>query len=293
MENKATYATNARQVPECNEHPGKHLESVLTPDLVHYGKYVCSVCGKFVTWLATPEGIKKPRPSFVLGGVTFDAKTQISDYVKNVLASAKLDSYLVGDELSVLLDLLTWHPEAEQKIGPGIAGIMVRANGDFGKNARGFWLTRTDGSVTDFSYRKCLQGEQSYRTKFIAACRFAVKDHISEFRDEFFRVAPAPTCALTGTPLNPEGSHVDHTPPYTFDRIVQAFVTLNGLNMDDPTLTMGGQDGLLVPLFSSLTMRDRFVTFHNNLATLRVISSFANTSIVPKSLREMSETYVN
>jgi hypothetical protein len=188
--------------------------------------------------------------------------------------------------------LLNWHPEAEQKIGVGIAAIEVRPT-EFGKNTRGFWLVREDGSETDFSYRKCVDNEQTYRKKFLAACRFAVKDHIAEFKDEFFRVAPVPSCALTGAPIAPENSHVDHTPPYTFERIVQAFVTLNALDMDDPALTLGGQDGVLVPLFSSLIMRDRFVAFHNNFATLRVISPFANTSIVPKSLRESGEVYVN
>lgn len=293
MENKATYKTDARQAPECSDHPGKIPQVVLTPELMHYGKYVCPVCDKFLAWLATPESVKKAKPTFALGGVTFDAKTQIGNYVKEVLAGARLDTFLAGEQYDVMRDLLNWHPEAEQKIGVGVAGIKVSANDEFGKKARGFWLVRVDGSVTDFSYRKCLQGEQSYRAKFVAACRFAVKDHIAEFRDEFFRVAVTPTCALTGAPITQNDCHVDHTPPYTFDRIAQAFVVLNSLNPDDPSLTMGAIDGLLVPLFSSPTLRDKFVTFHNNLATLRVISPFANTSIVPKSLHENGVAYVN
>lgn len=293
METRTSYNANVRALPECKDHPGKPLKTIITPELFHYGKHVCSVCDRFVTWLATPEGVKKAKPTFVLGGVTFDAKTQISNYVKQLLAGAALNKPLMDEEHAVMLDLLTWHPEAEQKIGGGVRTIEVRPTPDFGKNTRGFWLVREDGSETDFSYRKCLEGGQSYRIKFLAACRFAIKDHVAEFKEEFFRVAPSPTCTLTGTPIAPENSHVDHTPPYTFDRIVQAFVTLNALDMDDPGLTMGGVDGLLVPLFASPTMRDRFVTFHNNYTTLRVISPFANTSIVPKSLRENGVVYVN
>lgn len=293
METRTDYAANARQAPECKEHPGKPLKTIITPELMHYGKHVCSVCDKFVAWLATPEGVKKQKPIFTLGGITFDAKTQVGNYVKQLLADAKLNASLSGEKYAVMRDLLNWHPEAQQKIGGGVAAIEVRPTPDFGKNTRGFWLVREDGSETDFSYRKCLEGELSYRIKFLAACRFAVKDHVTEFKDEFFRVAPTPTCALTGTPITPDTCHVDHTPPYTFERIVQAFVTLNALDMDDPGLVMGGVDGLLVPLFASPTLRDRFVTFHSNYATLRVISPFANTSIVPKSIRETGVVYVN
>lgn len=293
MEARPAYTTNARQTPECKDHPGKPLKTIITPELMHYGKHVCSICDKFVTWLATPEGVKKQKPTYTLGGVTFDAKTQLNNYVKQVLANATPGAALEGESLAVVRDLLTWHPEAEQKIGCGVAAIEVRLTPDFGKNTRGFWLVRDDGTDTDFSYRKCVDSEQSYRKKFLSACRFSVKDHITEFKEEFFRVAPKPTCGLSGVAISPDNSHVDHTPPYTFDRIVQAFVTLNALDMDDPALTMGGVDGLLVPLFASPTMRDRFVAFHNNYATLRVISPFANTSIVPKSLRESGVLYVN
>lgn len=293
MEARTNYTTDARKLPECKDHPGKALKTIITPELMHYGKYVCSVCDKFVAWLETPEGVKKARPTFTLGGMTFDAKTHLNNYVKQVLASSTPDLPLRGEELAVVRDLLEWHPEAEQKIGCGISTIEVRLTPEFGRNTRGFWLVRSDGSQTDFSYRKCLDGQQSYRKKFLSACRFAVKDHIAEFKEEFFRVAPVPTCALTGVRISPDNSHVDHTPPYTFDRIVQAFVTLNALDPDDPSLVMGGIDGLLTPLFSSPTMRDRFVAFHNNFAALRVISPFANTSIVPKSLRENGEVYAN
>lgn len=293
METKATYSSTAKDSPECKDHPGKPLNTVITPELMHYGKYVCSVCGKFVTWLATPEGVKKQRPTFTLGGITFDAKTNLNGYIKNVLATAPMGKPLNGEALAVVRDLLDWHPEAQQKIGAGVDRIEVRLNTEFGKGAPGFWVVRRDGSETDFSYRKCVNGQQSGRAKFISACRFAIKDHVAEFKTEFFRVAEKPTCALTGTSIEFGDCHVDHTPPYTFERIVQAFASLNALDIDDPSLTMGGIDGLLTPLFTSPTLRDKFVTFHNNFATLRVISVRANTSIVPKSLRENGAVYVN
>ncbi len=291
MEQRTIYKTEARQVPICANHPTASQAFVLTPDLMHYGKQVCTACNKFITWVGTPEGVSKPKPTFSLGGMTFDAKTRVSEYVKGVLSSTPFEQALTGVEFLVLRDLLNWHPDAEQKIGVGIERIEVRRNETHAKNARGFWLVRSDGSETDFSYLKCLQGERSHRIKFLAACRFAVKDHITLYRDEFFRVAPVPTCALTGVPITPENSHVDHTPPYTFERITQAFAMLNGLDMEDVSLTLGGMDGVLVPLFSSLTMRDNFVQFHNNHAALRVISAQANLSIVPKSVREMADGY--
>lgn len=150
----------------------------------------------------------------------------------------------------------------------------------YGSKARGFWIVRRDGSETDFSYKKCLEGERVYHNTFVRACRFAIKDYIEAFKSDFFRVAIKPTCGLTGIPLTPNDCHVDHTPPFTFDRIVQAFAVLHGLDMNDPCLTIRGVDGLVVPTFSSEMLREQFILFHNAFAQLRVISIEANLSLV-------------
>lgn len=270
---------------ECKEHPSAAPSFVVTPDLTHYGKYVCSVCGKFLTWVKTPEGQEKKKRKYVIGGLTFNTKTAVTDYTKETLLGTEAGQALSGERFGVIRDLLNFHPEAEQKIGCGVERIEVRRNPEFGHNARGFWIVRTDGTETDFSYKKCLEGDSAYRNKFIRACRFAVKQHMEDFKSRFFDMAVNPTCQLTGASLTTQNSHVDHIPPYTFERIVQSFAVLNSLNLDDPSLCENGTDGLLIPSFATELIRDKFVYYHNAHAQLRVISADANMSLVTEWVR--------
>lgn len=224
------------------------------------------------------------RQPITLGGKTFDNKTHVADYIKMILKDYPLGP-LQDESLAVVSELFSFHPEADTKMGAGIARIEIRINHNYSNTARGFWIVRTDGSETDISYKKCLEGDRAYRNQFLHACRFAIKEHINAFKNEFFRVALKPTCALTGVSISPDNSHVDHIPPYTFSRIVDAFVVLNELNIDAPGLCLSGFDGLLIPTFADPLLRDRFVQFHNNLASLRVISAAANTGLVQQDAR--------
>lgn len=224
------------------------------------------------------------RQPVTLGGKVFDNKTRVVEYAKAVLNESPLGE-LTGEARSVMAEIFSFHPEADTKFGVGISKIEIRINYDYGSASRGFWIVRLDGSETDISYKKCFQSERVYRNQFLSACRFAIKEHVNAFRDDFFRLAVKPTCALTGVPITPNNSHVDHAPPYTFSRIVESFVVLNGLNIDSPGLCLSGFDGLLIPTFADSLLRDKFVQFHNNLASLRVISASANTGLVQQDFR--------
>lgn len=50
MSDSNEYETDKR----CGAHPSAKLNLVLTPDIKHYGKYVCAECGKFIVWAKTP-----------------------------------------------------------------------------------------------------------------------------------------------------------------------------------------------------------------------------------------------
>lgn len=52
--------------------------------------------------------------------------------------------------------LVARHPEAEEKIGSGIAGFKVAVNPDGTGNTRCFYVIHPDGSSTHFSFRSCL-----------------------------------------------------------------------------------------------------------------------------------------
>lgn len=58
------------------------------------------------------------------------------------------------DDIAFLHDLLALHPDAADKIGPGVERFEVR-HYDYG--TRGFCAVRTDGSPIDFSSKWIIQ----------------------------------------------------------------------------------------------------------------------------------------
>ncbi|EFJ35931.1 hypothetical protein SELMODRAFT_404272 [Selaginella moellendorffii] len=63
-----------------------------------------------------------------------------------------LDEY---DAKLIQEEVLRFHPRAAEKIGCGVASIMVNYHPDYNRS-RCFMINRLDESVCDFSYRKCM-----------------------------------------------------------------------------------------------------------------------------------------
>lgn len=53
--------TDYSKVPTCPDHPGAGEYFVPTPEKVHYGKMVCSECGRFLRWVSKPSDEKRAR----------------------------------------------------------------------------------------------------------------------------------------------------------------------------------------------------------------------------------------
>ncbi|KAG0597885.1 hypothetical protein M758_12G027900 [Ceratodon purpureus] len=68
------------------------------------------------------------------------------------------DAHLNPEDEAKVRDLLEYHPNAEKKRGSGIDFIKIKRHHTF-KDVRCFWVVRTDGTETDFSYHKCLKGK--------------------------------------------------------------------------------------------------------------------------------------
>lgn len=58
--------------------------------------------------------------------------------------------------VTFLTALVKRHPEADDKIGSGIAGFKVQVNPDGTGNTRCFWVIHPDGTATHFSFKSCL-----------------------------------------------------------------------------------------------------------------------------------------
>lgn len=95
-------------------------------------------------------GAKKPVS---YGDLHFRTQTEARAFLNAMLARYDPGDKVGSDDASILEAALALHPEAADKIGPGIAGFSVRS-ADFGSKC--FWVNRTDGTTAKFSHRACV-----------------------------------------------------------------------------------------------------------------------------------------
>ncbi len=68
------------------------------------------------------------------------------------------DSTDHSDLLALLERYDATHPAEPAKQGSGVSHFLVRTNRVNGGATRGFWVVRTDGSKTDFSFPSAIKG---------------------------------------------------------------------------------------------------------------------------------------
>ncbi len=94
-----------------------------------------------------------PAKPVTIGSMYFAKKGAAVAYLRDMLNRYDVGDRVNADDERFLRTALALHPEAEAKIGCGIAYISVRS-ADFG--SRCFWINRTDGTTEKFSYKKCV-----------------------------------------------------------------------------------------------------------------------------------------
>ena len=100
------------------------------------------------------RGRSKPR---TIGEKSFETQKAANLLIKELRNTQPLKVAIPEPHHSFLRALISQHPRAEEKIGKGIGHFTVEhaAHG-----TRCFYLTRVDGTRTDFSYLKCIQGSE-------------------------------------------------------------------------------------------------------------------------------------
>lgn len=167
-----------------------------------------------------------------------------------------------------LRDVLDRHPESAQKIGCGVASFQVESNG----GSRGFWLTRHDGTRTDWSFLACLTAPTAEQ-QALAGFRAAARPQIDSFRDECFARGKPPICPVTRERLTRKTAHVDHEIP--FDSLVKTFLGPTALRdvRVEPT-----RDDATETMLADRVLREAWALYHRSVAKLRLVSAQANLS---------------
>lgn len=191
-----------------------------------------------------------------------------------------------------LLGLLQRYDEAitdgPSKIGAGVDCFMRRLNVREGHYASpGFWVRRTDGTETDFSYIDAVKGQPKGRSKeFYDACRAAVQADLLAAKERHFELHGDPggkvPCELTNRPITFAEAHLDHAWP-TFNQLVVAFRAARGWGRDIPDgVITPSADGQIHTLFADPASAEAFRQYHHQAAVLRVVDRTANLSMASK-----------
>lgn len=210
-------------------------------------------------------------------GERFRTKGAVRDRAREILYRYKPGVPLVGQDLLFVGALLSHHPRAEVKIGVGVAAITVEWNPVHANN-KGFWITRIDGTKTDFSFYECIT-PTPYAMKVKSALRAAVSDQTQEFRARSYAAEHNPNmgfiCPILGGRTLYSEAHVDHAPPLTFDRLVADFLDDYGCSIKEVKV-IDSQDGQIGDSLADKLLLMTWRDYHAKKAVLRMVSWLGN-----------------
>lgn len=216
------------------------------------------------------------RQSFLIAGETFASKKALIERTRHILHGYPENVALHAGDQAFLLDLLQHHPDAEQKIGAGVVRFWVQVNPVY-SNTRNFWLLRTDGTSTDFSFLECLSPSTPMQ-RFHRACRAAIAPDIMAFKARFFEQHPQYVCPYTGEPLSLRHSHLDHA--ISFASLVAQFIAVRQIEVATVTIAGRVEDGTCLDRFVDHDLEQTWRAFHQSEARYLVVSPAANLGML-------------
>lgn len=211
----------------------------------------------------------------VKGGMTFQSKEKLRNYIKFVLNNQDITKMLSGKWFDVVNDVLKDHEHYKQKVGEGTYQIGVTTCPVNPRN-RHFYILREDGSSTDFSYYKALS-TRSHTTDVKKALRDSVRDQAVSFKEEYFKNNAKGAyciCEETGLKVTKKTSHLDHYPKQ-FDELVADWLKDKGLKLADIELTPSRDNDVQDYLKDEALAKD-FYDYHKENAKYRVVLSAVN-----------------
>ena len=239
-----------------------------------------------------------------IGRFTFDTKSKATAFMQAFIASRKdqmpiqeHDLFLrKNEDFEFLHALVRRHPHSDNKIGCGINTFeIVRTV----YNNYCLYLTRKDGSRTDFSWRECLNATPEGQS-MVKAMRRAVDLQILEFLET--KTVKGQLCCLCNKAV---AEHVDHVPPVTFEVIAGEFIKMieskpsqkqsELVDRENRVHHKGiidtySDDGHLGRRLSDPIIEKEWQDYHRNQAVLRFLCAFCNLSVVKKEFNKTKES---
>jgi hypothetical protein len=137
-------------------------------------------------------------------------------------------------------------------------------------------LVRLEGYAEYFSYTKRINAPKKSFTTFSDACRKAIQEDLRNVKLTYlkkFSKKGKAKCQETGELERYENLTVDHRQPNTFSVIVDRFIELNNLNLEDIEYVDidGGPNEL-----ADNDLKEKFRQYHKEKANLRIVMKNLN-----------------
>ncbi len=220
------------------------------------------------------------RKPIIVGNKEFKFQKDALAFFKEMLNSYRVNKTIEGSDHELLFSVLERHPEADQKIGVGVHRFY-KAPTDMGTSC--FWVERTDGSKTDFSYITAVNAKgKSLYQEFAEACRNSVREDLIKTKEEFFKKHGDENnkveCEISGDRIAIYESHLDHKKPLTFQVLVNTFIGAKDISISKEMLSTA-QDGQFETEFIAQDIKNQFKEYHHKMAQLRILNPKSNLSL--------------
>lgn len=208
---------------------------------------------------------------YTLGQKDFKSKKDITKYFKTYKETKQENDILEEPYKSVMVDLVSWHPNYNEKWVDETTEFKIGIDSYGLKNFR----IKNKNGWSVFSYLKCIRAhtpEKNHRFNVQRACRKAIKKQIEEFKSEaeqngFWE------CEIDGNMYLGYEIHVDHNfEIITFQQLLDNFLDTLGKSYLDIKLI--STDGHLLGKQDKKDWRE----YHRLYCVLRCIHKKYNLS---------------
>jgi hypothetical protein len=215
-----------------------------------------------------------------VGGQIFRTQDALKEKARALLRDYDAEQFVAAKDWFFLAQLVRRHPDANQKIGAGIAHFQRRENKrEEWAYAPGFWIIRVDGSEEAFSIYDCLREnppspEKRFLDKVMSCCRASISETVFEFKNRHFGGRTMARCEVSNVLMSFSEASVDHFGEWPFIRIVDEWL----MTVSDSFWSLPVGDDDLGVSFTNPAASADFRRFHDDHATLMVIHKSINSS---------------
>jgi hypothetical protein len=201
------------------------------------------------------------------------SQNQLKAWLQETAARYEPGQWLNPGDRATYEQILERHPNAQDKRGPGIEGVRVVKN-LYGYKA--FTIVRVDGTEAVAGQRALLcKRLKSLQDKLMGACRDAARPSTLDFRNDHLD----DNCELCGGSHN---MHVDHAPPWTFQRIFRAWCAEFNITEESLIEDVFDDDRVHAQVrFADSAVAAHFLAYHDDKAMLRMLCQACNLKQLP------------